>query len=131
VKGNARRRTASRFSGKFDAPAPRAAISRRRPGSHHGRVKTALPDEIEDLFVRHPALCGFSVRGIDELPDNCPRGDHDGELYVDDIGISPALNGEQFGEILREIVAVLAQYIAEEPEAGEALRGRTFARVLH
>ena len=52
-------------------------------------------------------------------------------MFVGDVGISPALSREQFGEIFREIVTALAEMIAEEPEAGEALRGRTFARVLH
>jgi hypothetical protein len=95
-------------------------------------MKTELPVQIESLFARHPALCGFSVRGLDELPDNCPRSsDDDAGLYVRDVGISPLLTREQFGEIFKEIVVALAELIAEEPAAGEALRGRTFARVLH
>ena len=36
-----------------------------------------------------------------------------------------------FGKIFREIVTALAELLAEDPEAGEILRGRTFARVLH
>ena len=111
----------------FGARSP-DAINLAQPGC----MKTALPEKIESLFARHPALCGFSVRGLDELPDNCPRSDDDdGELYIGDVGISPALSHEQFGEIFREIVVALAELIAEEPEAGEALRGRTFARILH
>jgi hypothetical protein len=95
-------------------------------------MTTALPERIESLFMRYPALYGFSVRGLDELPDNCPRGGEDGcELFVGDIGISPAVTREQFGEIFREIVIALAEVLDEEPEAGEILRGRTFARVLH
>ena len=95
-------------------------------------MNTALPAQIEALFTRCPALYGFSVRGLDELPDNCPRSeDPDNDLFVGDVGISPALSREQFGEIFQEIVTALAELITEEPEAGEALRGRTFARVLH
>jgi hypothetical protein len=91
-----------------------------------------LPAQIEALFLRCPALCGFSVRGLEELPDNYPRSEDPGsELYVDDVGVSPALSHEQFGELFREIAAALAELLAEKPEAGEALRGRTFARVLH
>jgi hypothetical protein len=93
-------------------------------------MKTALPAPIESLFERQPALCGFSVRGRDELPDSCPRDD-ESELFVGDVGISPALSAEQYGEIFQEIVTALAELLAEEPEAGGALRGRTFARVLH
>lgn len=94
-------------------------------------MRPRLPEQIESLFERHPALCGFSVRGIDELPDNCSRSGAEGcELFVGDIGISPALNREQFGEIFREIVVALAEVIEEAPEAAETLCGRTFARVL-
>lgn len=94
-------------------------------------MTTALPEQIASLFSRYPALCGFSVRGPDELPDNCPRDGEDGcELFVGDIGISPAFSRDQFSEIFREIVCALAEVLEEEPEAGEILRGRTFARVL-
>lgn len=88
-----------------------------------------LPPQIEALFTRCPALCGFSVRGIEELPDNCTRGDCDGELFVDDIGVMPMLSREQLCEVFREIATALAELAAVEP--AEALRGRTFARVLH
>lgn len=72
------------------------------------------------------------MRGLEELPDNCPRSDDpESDLFIGDVGISPALSQEQFGEIFRQIVAALAELLTEEPEAGEALRGRTFARVLH
>jgi hypothetical protein len=124
------------FRGDADAPGPEAAISGRRRDIHHyvmeRGMNTELPAQIEALFLRCPALCGFSVRGLEELPDNYPRSPDPGsELYVDDVGVSPALNDEQFGEIFREIAAALGELLAEKPEAGEALRGRTFARVLH
>ena len=89
-----------------------------------------LPPQIASLFERHAALSGFSVRGSDEIPNNCPRH-ADGELFVGDIGISPALSANQYNEIFEELVVTLAELIAEEPEAIETLRGRTFARVLH
>jgi len=91
-----------------------------------------MPSPIESLFARHPALCGFSVRGANEVPDNCPRsGDDAVDLFVGDIGVSPALPDEQFGEIFDDIVSAVAEVLAEAPEAGEKLRGRTFARALH
>jgi hypothetical protein len=97
-----------------------------------GDVKSALPSPIESLFSRHPALCGFSVRGADEVPDNCPRlGEDAAELFVGDIGVSPPLPDEQFGEIFDDIVAAVAEVIAEGPQAGDELRGRTFARAVH
>jgi hypothetical protein len=77
-------------------------------------------------------LCGFSVHGLDELPDNCPRsGDGDGELFIGEIGIALPIGTQQCGEILQEIAAALAELLAEDPAAGDILRNRTFARVLH
>jgi hypothetical protein len=90
-----------------------------------------LPQPIAELFERHAALTGFSVRGADEIPDNCPRSGDDAELFVGDIGISPALNADQYAEIFQELVVALAEWIDEDPGAAEDLRGRTFARVLH
>ena len=53
------------------------------------------------------------------------------ELYVSDIGISPRLSAEQYGEIYQDIAETLGELIEEEPRAEEWLRGRTFARTLH
>ena len=94
-------------------------------------VKTALPSQIESLFFRHPALCGFSVLGLEDVPDNCPRGDGDSGFFVGDVGVSPELPDAQMKEIFQEIVAAVADMLAEEPEAGDSVRGRTFARALH
>lgn len=96
-----------------------------------GRMKAALPSQIESLFARHPALCGFSVFGHEDVPDNCPRGDDHSGFFVGEIGIAPQLSREQYGEIFEEIVSAVADLLAEQPEAGDSLRGRTFARVLH
>ena len=90
-----------------------------------------LPAQIESLFKRFPALCGFSVQGPDELPDSGSRSGDGSELFVADVGIAPPLGAEQSGEIVREIVSVLAEFLAENPQADEILRGRTFARLLH
>jgi hypothetical protein len=90
-----------------------------------------IPAAIEGLFDRHPELAGFSVRGADDVPDDCPRTGNDYELFIGDIGISATLSDEQFDVMFREIVAALAEVVAEDPEADDILRGRTFARVLH
>src|SRR3989442_3676016 len=94
-------------------------------------VKRPVPATIESLFQRYPALSGFSVRGLDEIPDNCSRSGEDDELFVSDIGLLPSLTTEQYGEIFQEIASTLADLLAEQPEATELLRGRTFARTLH
>jgi hypothetical protein len=90
-----------------------------------------LSTRIDDLFDRCPALCGFSVRDPADLPDSCTRSDEGSDLFVTDIGISPRLGADQYGEIFNEIFSTLSELLAEEPEAGEKLRGRTFARTLH
>jgi hypothetical protein len=90
-----------------------------------------LSTKIEALFDRCPALCGFSVRDPADIPDSCTRSDTGGDLFVTDIGISPRLGADQYGEIFNEIFSTLSEVLAEEPEAGEKLRGRTFARTLH
>jgi hypothetical protein len=94
-------------------------------------MKKPVPATIESLFHRYPALTGFSVRGLDEIPDNCSRSGEDGELFVSDVGILPSLTSEQYGEIFDEIATTLADLLAEQPDATELLRGRTFARTLH
>ena len=90
-----------------------------------------LPPRIASLFEREPALWGFSVRGSDQVPDSCPRDDADDALFVGDVGISPAVTEAQYTAIFTEVVATVTQLLAEEPQAAELLRGRTFARVLH
>jgi hypothetical protein len=90
-----------------------------------------MPAPIEQLFTRFPALSGFSVRGLSDVPDSCSRTGYQDELFVSDIGISPALSTEQHNEIFQEIATTLSDLLAEQPEADEFLRGRTFARTLH
>lgn len=94
-------------------------------------MKKPLPAPIESLFRRYPALSGFSVRGLEEVPDSCSRTGEDGELFVADIGISPLLGSELYGEIFHDIAATLSDLLAEQPECEVELRGRTFARCLH
>lgn len=78
-----------------------------------------IQEQVESLFARCPDLCGFAVRAEAE------------ELYVSDIGISPRLSAEQYGEIYQDIAQTLGELLEQEPRAGEWLRDRTFARTLH
>jgi len=94
-------------------------------------MKKPLPAPIESLFQRYPALSGFSVRGLHDVPDSCSRSGADGELFVSDVGVLPSLTQDQYGEIFEDIASTLADLLAEHPEATELLRGRTFARTLH
>ena len=87
------------------------------------RIQPQVVDQVEQqlqlLFSRCPELSGFSVRG------------DEGELFVSDVGIAPRLSPEQYGEIYQDIALTLSELLEERPEAGELLRGRTFARTLH
>jgi hypothetical protein len=94
-------------------------------------MKKPVPSCIEHLFERYPALAGFSVRGLQDIPDSCARSGDEGELFVSDIGILPSLTHDQYGEIFQEIASTLSELLAEHPDAPELLCGRTFARTLH
>ncbi len=78
-----------------------------------------LEDQLQSLFSRCPELWGFSVRGENQ------------DLFVSDVGITPRLSAEQYGEIFEDIANTLSEVLDEQPEASEWLRGRTFARTLH
>ena len=71
------------------------------------KTQRQLEEQLQSLFARCPDLCGFAIRAEAE------------DLFVSDIGISPRLSAEQYGEIY------------QDPAAGEWLRDRTFARTLH
>jgi hypothetical protein len=94
-------------------------------------MKKPIPAPIESLFQRYPALAGFSVRGLGDVPDNCSRTGDEAELFVSDVGVLPSLSEDEYGEIFQEIATTLSDLLAEYPEASELLRGRTFARTLH
>jgi hypothetical protein len=83
------------------------------------KIHHQLEERLQSLFARCPELSGFSVRGEAE------------GLIVSDVGISPRLSAEQYGEIFQDIAATLSELLDERPEASELLRGRTFARTLH
>jgi len=83
------------------------------------KIDRHLEDQLQSLFSRCPDLWGFSVRGENQ------------DLFVSDVGISPRLSAEQYGEIFEDIANTLSEVLDEQPEASEWLRGRTFARTLH
>lgn len=102
------------------------------PGAAYAEaMKRSVPSEIDSLFARNPELWGFSVRDPAEVPDSYSRtGDLD-ELFIADVGIGPMLTMEHYVEICQQIKLTLAELLSEQPELGDALRGRTFARTLH
>jgi hypothetical protein len=83
------------------------------------KIERHLQEQLESLFSRCPDLSGFAVRGENQ------------DLFVSDVGVSPRLSAEQYGEIFEDIANTLSRVLDEEPQASEWLRGRTFARSLH
>ena len=125
-----RRSSATGFDLRRTGPGKRQR--RETKGSYAEPMKKPVPASIVSLFQRYPALAGFSVRGLNDIPDNCSRSGDEGELFVSDIGVLPSFaGGDQYGEIFQEIAATLADLLAEHPEATELICGRTFARTLH
>jgi len=82
-------------------------------------IQLELERQVQAIFAQCPELWGFSVRGEAD------------ELFVSDVGIAPRLSAEQYGEIFQHIARTLADLVEEQPEAGDWMRGRTFARTLH
>jgi hypothetical protein len=124
-----RRRSATGFDLRRMGPGGRPRYEIKAPYAE--AMKKQVPASIESLFERYPALAGFSVRGLHDIPDNCSRSGDESELFVSDIGILPSLTHDEYGEIFQEIATTLADLLAEHPEATELLCGRTFARTLH
>lgn len=83
------------------------------------RAGRDLQAQLASLFERCPDLSGFSVRSEND------------DLLVSDVGISPRISAQQYGEIFQDIASTLAQLLEERPEASELLSGRTFARSVH
>ena len=86
----------------------------------HSRLEADLARRLEALFRRRPTLCGFSVQDATNVP-----------CVLTEVSVYPAGGPAAPVELCFEVLATLAELVDECPEAGELLRGRTFARVLH
>ena len=83
---------------------------------------------VSDIFTMHPELCGFSVQDAETLTRERVSGQLEAGLYLADVATTTNGSSEQ---LLGEISVALLELIDEDPEAIDALRGRTFARTLH
>jgi len=75
-------------------------------------MKKPVPASIESLFQRYPSLAGFSVRGLQDIPDHCSRTGDEDELFISDVGILPSLADDDSGAIVEGIAATLAELLA-------------------
>ena len=94
------------------------------------RYEADLGASISALFVRCPRLHGFAVSSSVPSGDGFALPPESG-LFVTDVSIFPSCGFDMALRHFREIGMALARLIDEYPEAGELLRERTFARVLH
>ena len=103
---------------------------RREEVLEHSRYEADLGASIDALFVRCPRLHGFTVSSAAPSGEGFALPAESG-LFVTEVSIYPACNLDSAVKPFREIAVALARLIDECPEAGELLRERTFARVLH
>jgi hypothetical protein len=97
----------------------------------HKHVAADVEAKIRALFVRCPALCGFSVQDRAQLPEQLTENQiPDADLYVTEIGIFPKLGADQYADVFDEITITLSSLVNEQPNAYDVLRGRTYARTL-
>lgn len=85
-------------------------------------VESDIRAMVEKLFLRWPALVGFSLRD---------GGDGSGDLYLTDIQAYPWPSEWESASLRREIIHAFLELLDEAPAARELLRARTFARTLH
>lgn len=83
---------------------------------------------VNHIFAMYPQLCGFSVQDAETLTRERASGQLEAGLYLADVATTTNRTSEQ---MLGEISAELLELIDQDPEAIDALRGRTFARTLH
>ncbi len=99
-----------------------------------GRVQAAEADlaaRVHALFAHYPMLAGFSVQDEADLGEDREAAPLEDGLALADVAVN-AWPGYQASETLHEEIAeAILELLNERPEAGELLRGRTFARTRH
>ena len=95
------------------------------------RVEASLGDCVRTLFGRCPELVGFTVYDQSSFPGRANPSDQECERLIIDIGLTQTVAPAEYGEISDLISTVIGDFVSEQPEALDLLRGRTFARTLH
>ena len=93
-------------------------------------LDSAIDHSIRSLFVRHSALCGFSVIDAGSMIGEREAGQLQGDLSLADITVSGGF-ATKSEDYFPEIAMALIDLIDEWPEARALLRDRTFARTLN
>jgi hypothetical protein len=83
------------------------------------------------IFEQYPMLCGFSVQECSTLAEDCAIVQLQGELCLTDVSVTTWPGFRVTQEFYEQIAYMLLELMDEQPEAGDLLPGRTFARALH
>src|SRR4051794_10519382 len=86
-----------------------------------------LEESLVELFLKFPALCGFSVQHRPAVGEGT-RTSIESDLYLTEVGMHPELGPENLKMVCDEIRYALAELIEERPDVCDLVRGRTFAR---
>ena len=90
-----------------------------------------LAARVKAIFKQYPLLCGFSVREYSTLTEDCAIVQLQGELCLTDVSVNTWPGFRVTQEYYEQIAYMLLELMDEQPEAGDLLPGRTFARTLH
>ena len=86
---------------------------------------------IKALFVDCPNLCGFVVEHLSGLHGDADPHEGENRFVITQVSFGTPFSRAESHQVCSLIVSVVSELVAEQPEAYELLRGRTFARTLH
>ncbi len=87
--------------------------------------------QIKALFVACPNLCGFVVEDLSGLHGDANPHDGENRFLITQVSFGTPFSRDESHQVCTLIVSVVSDLVAEQPEAYELVRGRTFARTLH
>ena len=90
-----------------------------------------LASDIKALFAACPNLCGFAVEALSGLHGDPDPHEGENRISLSQVSFGSPLSRDEAHQVCSLIVGVLSELVAEQPEAYELLRDRTFARTLH
>ena len=94
-------------------------------------VAAYLAMQVKALFVACPNLCGFVVEDLSGLHGDAGPNDEEDRFVITQVSFGIPFSPDESRQVCAQIVSLVAELVAAQPEAHELLRGRTFARTLH
>jgi hypothetical protein len=90
-----------------------------------------LAMNIKALFEACPNLCGFVVEDLSALHGDAEPNEGENRFVLTEVSFATPFTREESYQVCSLIVSVFSALVAEQPEAYDLVRGRTFARTLH